>query len=171
MEQRDISIIQAGFILLYKSNSFVSRMIRFFMKCPYHHAGLVVELWGELFVAESNMHGLTVNNLLDSIKKSKILVLKPKIEVDPIQINKFVIPILGKHKYDIMSLIVYQVIYLFTGKWIGRKDEHAKKRLYCSEFVAYVYFSLYGIFPEWYKTNPRMIFENSNFDHFLLQNK
>ena len=171
MEPVDINFIKPGYILLYQSEKLLSRIIRFFQKCPYYHAGIVVELWGEFFVAESNSHGLTVNRLEDSIKNCKILILKPKFEYDYIQINKFVIPILGKHKYDMMSLLFYQLIYLITGKWIGRKDEHASKRLYCSEFVAYVFHSLYDVFQEWYMTNPRMIFENPNFDHFDLINK
>jgi hypothetical protein len=171
MEQVDITFIKPGYILLYRSEKLLSKLIRFFQKCPYHHAGVVIELWGELFVAESNSHGLTVNRLADSIKVSTILILRPKFEFDSIAINKFVVPILGKHKYDMMSLIVYQLIYLLTRKWFGRKDVHASKRLYCSEFVAYVFFSLHGIFPDWYKTNPRMIFDNSNFDHFDLLNK
>ena len=167
----EISFIQAGYVLLYRSNKLISRLIRFFQKSPYYHAGLVVELWGELFVAESDRHGLTVNRLIDSIKGDGITILQPKFEYDPIQINKFVIPILGKHKYDMMSLFFYQVIYLMTGKWIGRRDEHASKRLYCSEFVAYVFHCLYQKFDDWYKTNPRMIFENPNFNHFELENK
>jgi hypothetical protein len=167
----DITFIQPGYILLYRSEKLLSKIIRFLQKCPYHHSGIVIELWGELFVAESKTHGLSVNRLHDSIRRSKIMVLKPKFEYDPIQINKFVVPILGKHKYDIMSLLFYQFIYLITGKWIGRRDEHASKRLYCSEFVAYVFHSLFNVFHDWYKTNPRMIFENPNFDHFVLKNK
>lgn len=171
MEIVDLPFIQPGYVLMYRSEKLLSRLIRFFQKSPYHHTGLVIELWGELFVAESDSHGLTVNKLSDSIKGYKIVVLKPKFEFDPIVINKFVVPLLGKHKYDVMSLFVYQVIYLITGNWIGRKDTHASKRLYCSEFVAYVFHSLYGKFNDWYKTNPRMIFENTSFDHFELVNK
>jgi len=171
MEQVDLTFIQPGNILLYRSEKLLSKLIRFFQKCPYHHAGIVVELWGELFVAESNSHGLTVNKLEDSIKGSQILILQPQFEIDYIQINKFVIPILGKHKYDIMSLLVFQLYYTLTGVWLGKHDEHASKRLYCSEFVAYVYHRLYDVFHEWWKTNPRMIFENSSFNHFELVNK
>jgi hypothetical protein len=171
MERVDITFIKPGFVLMYRSNKFISKAIRFFLKCPYHHVGLVIELWGELFVAESKRHGLEINRLEDSIRYSRILVLKPKFEYDSVQINKFVVPLLGKHKYDIMSLYFFQLVYLLTGKWIGKRDEHASKRLYCSEFVAYVFHNFYGRFHDWYKTNPRMIFENSNFDHFILTKK
>jgi hypothetical protein len=167
----DLTFIKPGYVLLYRSEKLLSRLIRFFQKSPYHHAGLVIELWGEIFVAESDSHGLTVNRIKDSIKGYTNIVLQPKFEYDPIKINKFVVPILGKHKYDSMSLLFYQLVYLITGKWIGRKDEHASKRLYCSEFVAYVFYNLNNIFEDWYKTNPRMIFENPNFTHFKLVNK
>lgn len=168
MEQKDVSFIQPGDVLLYHSHNLISKVIRFFIKSPFSHASLVVELWGELFIAESTMKGLTVSPLRDSIKGSKILILKPKMEIDPIKINKFVIPLLGKHKYDLMSSLIFQFIFLITGKWIGLRGVQAKNRLYCSEFVAFVFFSLYNIFPDWYEINPRMIFENPNFDHFVL---
>lgn len=171
MEKVEKSFIQPGYILLYRSNRFISKAIRYFLKCPYHHVGLVIEVYDELFVAESKRQGLSINRLNDSIKGSKIMVLKPKFDYNPVEIGKFVVPLLGKHRYDIMSLYIFQLIYILTGKWLGKKDEHASKRLYCSEFVAYVFHSLYNIFHDWFKTHPKMIYQSPDFDHFILINK
>lgn len=55
-----------------------------------------------------------------------------------------------KHKYDFMSLFVWQPIYLATGLYLGHKNDKAALRFYCFEYLAYVM----GI-ENWYKITPK----------------
>ena len=157
------SELRTGDILLYKSNHFLARAIRFFTNGKVNHAGIFVEIWGEMFVAESEKEGFIPNKLADSIKGREIWVMR---HGKPIDAKKFAIRItsmLGKHRYDFASLLFFQVWYSITGKWIGKKDEHASKRLYCSEAIAYIYNKETGEMPEWWKYNPKMIWNESGF--------
>lgn len=55
-----------------------------------------------------------------------------------------------KHKYDFLSLFVWQPIYLATGWYLGYRNHKASQRFYCFEYLAYCM----GI-ENWYKITPK----------------
>lgn len=61
-------------------------------------------------------------------------------------------------KYDFVSLLIFQPIYILTGKWFGTSDV---SRLYCSEYIAYVLNGMFDMYPEWYKMNPAKIYQDT----------
>lgn len=155
--------LKTGDILLYRSTHFLARAIRFFTKGKVNHASFCVKIWGEMFVAESEKEGFITNKLADSINGREIWVMRYHKPIDAKKFALRITSMLGKHRYDFASLLFFQVWYAITGKWIGKRDEHASKRLYCSEAIAYIYNKEIGIMNEWWRYNPQMIYEETGF--------
>jgi hypothetical protein len=145
-----------GDIGLVKSNTFLSKGIRFFenlyrkniKKLPpiklYSHCFTVVDIWGELYVAEALIKGLAVRPLDEVFKDytnfSDTIILTPKKKYSAVEQDKIskeaVLSSLKITRYDFIG-IVNQAILTTTGKWIGPGDgSKAERRLYCAEAVA-----------------------------------
>lgn len=166
--------LQEGSILLFSSKSFIARAIQFFQRNRYNHAGLLVKLFEEWYVAEAEARGLVLNKLADRLHGNKVLMLVPRFATMPQEVTKTVVPMVGKHRYDFFSLLFFQMIYTITGwfnrpVWIGRRGNAAGKRLYCSEVCALVYYLVYGIFIEWWKYNPAMLYNSKQFTHHKVE--
>lgn len=166
--------LHEGSILLFSSKSFIARAIQFFQRNRYNHAGLLVKLFEEWYVAEAEARGLVLNKLADRLHGNKVLMLTPKFEGKPAEITKTVVPMVGKHRYDFFSLLFFQMIYTITGwfnrpVWIGRRGNAAGKRLYCSEVCALVYHVVYGMFSQWWKYNPAMLYNSNQFTHHKVE--
>lgn len=161
--------LKTGDILLYRSNHLLAKAIRFFTNGKVNHASICVIISDEIFVAESEKEGFVLNKLADSIKGRKILVMRYSASVAEKKLAMRVMSMIGKHRYDFASLLFFQAWYAITGNWIGRRDKHASKRLYCSEAIAYIYNEEVGIMNEWWKYNPQMIFEEPGFTIDILE--
>lgn len=166
-----VSNLKTGDILLYRSNSLLSRLIRYFSG-KYSHAGLVMDSWGKLFIAEADKEGVVANKVEQSIKGCEILVLRPKYQFDPKTLNQLITSTLGKHEYGFWKLLVVQLVWQVSGKkwWIGSNDNHNLKRAICGEYVCYIYHILSDeqLFKDWYKATPQSIFETDLYEHFNL---
>ena len=71
---------------------------------------------------------------------------------------------IGHTPYDLKSLFITQPIYQLTGKWVGRPEEKADTKMYCSEYVSWV-FSL----EEWWKNSPQKVYEIMNISEDFLR--
>lgn len=163
-----IEELKTGDILLYRSKGVLPWLIRLFTNSHVNHAAICVEIWGEMFVAESESKGFVLNKIGDSVRGSEIWVMR---YIKPIDYKSFAVRIasmLGKHRYDFASLLFFQVWYSLTGEWVGKNDKHASKRLYCSEAIAYIYSRELFEMLEWWKYNPKMVWEEKNFMRFRL---
>lgn len=134
-----------------------------------NHASIVVIIDGVPFVAESESKGFILNPLEDSVKGRKIFVKRFNGRTDEAAIIRMVLLMLGRHRYDYFSLLFFQVYYSLTGKWIGKRDEHASKRLYCSEAIAYIFNKLTGLMVKWWMYNPQMLYDQPGFDLYELE--
>lgn len=67
---------------------------------------------------------------------------------------------IGK-RYDYVSLLFSNLIYMFTGIWIGTKNSNS---FFCSEYVAYVYNILTNAeqFKEWWSVSPAHLYHKVN---------
>ena len=160
--------LKVGDIVLYSGKGFLPRAIQFFQRNKYNHAGLVVEVWGKLFILEAVAEGVVLNTIEDSFKGSKQIVMRPNFDVAANkQFSNFAVELTEDRKYDYAALFWHQLIYKITGRrrWVGRQHT-AGEKLYCSELCAYVYNQLYGLFPKWYKTSPAMLQEDT--ENFFL---
>jgi hypothetical protein len=167
-----INEIRTGDVLLYKSNSLLSKLIRFFSG-KYSHASIVFDSWYKCFVAEADKEGVVPNTIEDSIKGCEILVLRPKFEFDVKGLDQLVTSHLGKHRYNYFLLIIMQLIYQLSNKkiWLYLGETGAKlHRTVCGQFVAYVYNEYSGgkYFTDWAMATPESLFESDLFEHFEI---
>lgn len=161
--------LRTGDILLYRSSHFLARAIRFFTRGQVNHAAICLSIWNEMFVAESERPGFIPNKLADSIKGREVWVMRYNKPINERSFALRISAMLGKHRYDFASLLFFQVWYAITGKWVGRRDSHASKRLYCSEAVAYIYNLETGEMPEWWRYNPQMLWNQPGFTKVKLE--
>lgn len=162
------TLLKTGDILLYHSHTLIGKLIRYFSKSYYSHAAIVFDSWGAVLVAEADSKGVIPNRVKHSIKGCEILVLRPKFEVDPKQLDVMITLELGKHKYNFFLLIVMQLIYQLSNKkvWIywGENGRKLRKTV-CGQFCAYIYNEYNGKFPDWAKATPQSLFESDLFEH------
>lgn len=169
------SDIKTGDVLMVSSSSWLSRQIQKITKSKWNHAGIFVWIWGELFIIEAERRGIQITKWTDkkydggNSTKRKLMRMSPKKRLNQKEVATFMLPMCGTKPYDFMSLLLYQVIYNLTGKWIGRTREKAKGRFYCSEFTAYVYNHFLGYFDnEWWKTSPKMLVRDEYFNMYPI---
>lgn len=130
-------------IALCYRNSIMSRLIRFFTSSTYSHASILLDNENRTYVIEAQkkgIHIMTYENWIDKYNYSYITftpttILRPESRK---QIHESIWMYVGVRNYDFASLLIHQPLYIITGKWIGRRDKRAQKRLTCSEFIALV---------------------------------
>ena len=162
-----MDIKEGDILLVHTKKGFVPKGIRFFTKCYYNHAAIVVEAMGELCVLEAVERGLMITKTLkDYVKEAPechdFISLRPKGGVDIDLVNDRLKDIIGS-PYDYKSLLVSQLIKQISkkDKWHGKTKGKASKNIYCSEACAYAYPS---VFPEWWKIAPSDIYDSDAFN-------
>ncbi len=145
--------VQDGDVLHCSSNGIIGRAIKKFTKSKLNHTALVIQIWDKLFVIDAQANGVNLKTFEDWVKvyKYKYKVSRPKVWNKEMKIKA--ISKVGITGYDFASLLVYQPLYLLTGKWYGKK-KHADSKMYCSEYVSWV-FNL----PEWYANSPQDVYD------------
>lgn len=150
----------------YKPWRWLSLAIRSFQKIRFgkyawsgHTAMIIVDSDGEVWVYEAD----------PKVKKTKYEDWCRDIEVSITRypIHYLYESILNRHfvfnyaesmlntKYDFLGLIVWQPIYILTGKYFGKKDNG---RYYCSEFVAKMINNFIGFYDDSYEINPSKLY-------------
>jgi len=150
--------LQNGDVLHCSSNGFLGRCIKFLTRSKINHTATILKIDNEVFISDSQKNGTNIKTLENWISV---------YEYDyKIHRYNFGSPVWGKTfryralskvgvtPYDIPSLLLWQPLFLFTGKWYGRTEEKAEKRMYCSEYVAWCH-----KIPEWWEMNPDKLFK------------
>lgn len=146
--------LKSGDVLHCTSNGILGKLIRKFTKSRINHTALVIEVWGELFIIDSQKDGTNPRPFQEWVTKYDY---KYKIHRPIVFSNKEkyrAVSKWGHTPYDFVSLFIWQPIYILTGKWHGRKEPNADSKMYCSEYVSWV-FEL----PNWWKLSPQAAFE------------
>ena len=153
--------LKVGDIVLVSGTSFLAKGIQLFMNIYrrkldlpqrklYNHVAVVVDLYGELYVAEAVGKGVQV------IPNAEHYVLSQDCKVltwfDPLtpkeqtMFSREAIKYsLQLHRYDVLNFF-YQMKYIFTGKWRGPTGNKAERRVYCSELAAILMDKIRGSF-------------------------
>lgn len=102
-------------------------------------------------IYESDMSGVVKVPIHEWAKDQIITVY----EVDSTKYNVDVMEavaesLVGKRKYDFWSLIVWQPINILFNIYLGSKGRCAEYRLYCFEFIAYLF-----NWKDFYKISPK----------------
>lgn len=161
--------LRSGDILSCRSRSWLAKAIQWFTKSRFNHTALVIEIWDTLFVIDSQKDGTNLRPLTEWLKKYKYTFEVHRPKDFTTEHRERAVSKVGHTPYDFSSLLIYQPWYILTGKWKGRKKAKAAERLYCSEFVAWVF-----NIPEWWKMSPQALYElldtSSDFKKALMDN-
>ena len=165
--------LQAGDVLctytpfqVKRPTTYLAPLIRFFTKYKYTHTAFVIECWGSIFICEAYTSGIIIRPIQAFPDGMTVTVLRPKFEIDKKEVSKKALSKVSTTKYDLLSLVLFQVIYQITGKWYGQKKARkAEKKFYCSEYVAWLYSN---VFENWYMITPEAIHKSEKFDHVFI---
>ena len=153
--------LKEGDVLHCTSNGWLAKLIKFFTKSKINHTALVVKMGYHLFIIDAQANGVNVKTVDEWTRKYKYkyIISRPR-EFSSTHKHKAFSRI-GITGYDFMALL-NQLWYVLTGIWTGKTHESARHRMYCSEFVAYVF-----NIEEWWKKSPKDVYEimdkNTNF--------
>jgi len=162
---------QAGDFLSCTGKRTLSKIIKKVTKSEITHSAYAIDVWGELYIIDSQKDGTNPRKYDDWCKTYdyKVIVHRPlnKSKEQIKEEHKKAMSKSGKTPYDKVSLIIFQPIYNFFGVWLGKKGAKAIKKSYCSEFTAW----LEGI-PDFFLYSPAMFYEymlnNNQYETFEL---
>ena len=179
MKAGDIIIVHSGKSFIPKAIQGALRKYKLWHDKPVkekvHHTGNIIDVWGQPYVSEAVKNGYRALPLLQAYSKdvwdTRIIVKTPKkpyTNNEQRDISRNAITYcLRITRYD-FSNFFYQLVYIFTGKWYGKKGTKATVRLYCSEATATL---ANGIRPDTFKNpyavNPVDVAIN---DKYIIQN-
>lgn len=170
----NISDLKIGDLILFRSQSFLAKAIRWIAQIKYNHVGVAVENWDAWVVNEAIGRGVLPSPIENRLQGKTICIRRTKLYSPTNDIEKKALAIkfnsiLGVTKYDFIALLVYQLVYQLTkqlgfnkgkGYWIGRKGKDAEKRMYCYEYAAWGYPQ---IFSEPWQVDPIEFMNDENF--------
>ena len=142
------SYFQFGDIIATRSDKFLSRAIRYFMRkykpeAPnFSHIAVVINLWGELWVAEALAWGVRIWSLEQSgySKKKQVVILRYRNNLTREPLNKVQIEAMSKKMVSLAGTrYQYENLPLWAIKiWLKLNlfKENNEKAIYCSELGA-----------------------------------
>jgi hypothetical protein len=127
--------LKTGDILHCTRKSLLSWLIRKATRSKFNHSALIIEIWEQIYIVDSQKDGTQVRPFCVWQKKYGY-----RYEISrPAEINKkeFSKKALSRTDtgYDFSSLLIRGPWKLLTGRWKKKKNEFDK--MYCSEFVAF----------------------------------
>lgn len=148
--------LKSGDILHCRRSTFLSWLIQKLTKSQFSHSALYINIGGESFVVDAQKDGVNLRRFDLWMKKYKysFIVSRPNemtSQRKAIILNR-IFKKIGVTNYDFVGLLYKSPWKLITGKWkVGKNEDN---RMYCSEFVAYVY-----DFPFYYKLSPEDLYD------------
>lgn len=149
--------LMPGDVLHCTGDSFLSKAIQLFCRSRINHTAFVIEIAGIIYIIDSDAHGVNPKLLEHWMKKNNYKFYVSRPDPEHFDIDQLCIKALsqsGVTNYDFGSLFWHQIKYQLTGKWSGKTDIEAEKRMYCSEFIAWVFSLKY-----WYSLSPQDVFD------------
>lgn len=165
MELKTGDIIMVNTNHKKKYRRFLANAIKFIQGNEWSHAGIIVVEDGIVYVSEAERHGVgyeTLDFYVSNGHKIKIKRLCGNIsDADRIIIKHICNEWSNDVRYGFINLFFFQSTKLIFKKlfnkdiWVGEKNlDKAKERMTCGKWVAFVYDTIFGIFPEWNKFAP-----------------
>lgn len=150
--------------LWYKPKRYVSALIRLITKSWSGHTATIVWIMGQVFVAESDEGKIQLIPYNLWAKDAEIVIGR-KMELSNRKRRKLAslaLSQLGK-KYDFKGTVIDQLILQLRGKWYGHTGSNAEDKMYCSEYFAWLYNKVLGMYPDWYKTATNVLYNDNRF--------
>lgn len=153
-----------------KPHRYLSAAIRLFTNSYWSHTGILIWVYGTLCVAEADPKvKLTPFKEWAKDKIIKISEYRVPISIVEKRMGHIILSKQGFTNYDFLSLLFFQPIYQITGVWLGRTyNKNADTKLYCSEYVAWVYNQYCGMFTDFYKLSPSDLAKDLRFKDIFL---
>lgn len=146
--------LQNGDVLHCTSQGFIAKAIRLFTRSRVNHTALVIEIWNELFIIDSQANGTNLRPIKEWNKKYNYSYVIDRPNRFAVAQREKAVSVIGTTPYDFKSLLWYQPVYILTGRWRGKRHDEAIERLYCSEYIAWVF-----DMPQWWKASPQAVKE------------
>lgn len=133
--------LKTGDVLHCRGKKIISKMIRWATKSQINHTAMFIWIWDEPYIIDAQDNGVNVKpfkNWVEEYQYEFIVQRKPR----PIAEKKIATKAMSKvglTAYDFEGLILKQPIELITGKWHKKPANHEQDKMYCSEFVSWVY--------------------------------
>lgn len=133
--------LKTGDVLHCRGKKLISKIIRWATKSQINHTAMFIWLWDEPYIIDAQDNGVNVKPFqkwVDEYHYDFIVQRKPK----PIAEKKIATKAMSKvglTAYDFEGLILKQPIELIAGKWHKKPANHEQDKMYCSEFVSWVY--------------------------------
>lgn len=153
-----------GDVLSVNNGKLLPRLICLFTGAKRSHAGIIVELCGELFFYDAAEGGTLLRPLENYLSKpgKDIAVLRPKKPVLNLwhKCKKY-----SGRPYGFGDLFIHHPWYIARSKvkeeprWTGRGGHSGDKALVCTELVARIY-----DLPNWWRFTPKDLEDSPDFD-------
>lgn len=151
-------ILKSGDVLSCTSHKFLAKQIQKFTKSKLNHSAYVVELWGSLYIVDSQRRGTTPKDLSYWMEKYNYdVIIHRRISIAEMELkdqNRRAMTICGETPYDFITLFILHPINELFNVWLGRKGKRAEKRMVCSETVGMIIKC-----PNAYKLTPIGLYE------------
>ncbi len=137
----DINELKTGDVLHCRGKKLISKLIRWATKSQINHTALFIWIWGEPYIIDAQDNGVNVKPFDSWVKEygyDYIVMRKPKAIAEKKIATKAMSKV-GLTAYDFEGLLLKQPIELITGKWHKKPSNHEQDKMYCSEFVSWVY--------------------------------
>lgn len=133
--------INTGDVLLVSRKTLLARIIQWFQENEWNHAGIIVDIYGELFVIEAIEKGVVPTKYSDKLNSNrKLMILKPKIPLtdeEKINLIKFGLSKCEHEPYDYFNLICYQPFKFITKYSVIWYNNKIYKPLYKKDIKNY----------------------------------
>ena len=159
----NIDELKTGDVLHCRGKSLLSKIIRWATKSEINHTALFIWIWGEPYIIDAQDNGVNVKHFKEWTKEYEynyIIQRRPK-QIAEKKLATKALSKVGTTAYDFEGLIIKQPIELITGKWNKKSFNHEQDKMYCSEYVAWVY----GV-EESYRTSPKDFMDYCNENHW-----
>lgn len=147
-------MMKTGDVLICKRNSFLSKMIQLVTKSNWSHTAIIVEFFGQIYVADMQKKGIELNPIDEwKLKWNYEFICFRNVDVERFNENEIgekIVSVVGsKTKYDFFTFIFRIPYKLITKKYKFKGDEIETKRMICSQFTGWIH-----NMNEWWKMTP-----------------
>lgn len=143
--------LRTGDILHCTGKKLLSKLISKATKSTFSHTALYVEIWGQPYVIDAQKNGVNVKPWDEWLAKYdyKFIATRFTKKLDEKTLATKALSKVGLTGYDFEGLLLKQPFKLLTGKWRQKPEQKEEDKMYCSEYVAWVW-----DIPESYKMSP-----------------
>ncbi len=163
----EFSNLKTGDIILsyvstsWNPSTWVSGLIRKISNQKWSHISIVVSCWDTLFFVEALPGGVKMTPISQHPKNLNVMIRRSKNVFIERELACISMSKIGYTKYDMSSVMWFQLLKQITGKWYGHTNASnlTDKTMYCSELVGWIY-----KLDDWWKLTPGDFANDNRFE-------